>query len=214
MEEIITKAKSRFSEINGIIHCAGVTRDSFILKKTREEMEAVLAAKVYGTVYLDEVSKEEELDFFVLFSSAAAVMGNVGQCDYAYANSFMDSFAEMREGLRAEGKRCGKTLSINWPLWQEGGMGLDEQTKAWMKEVMAIVPLSTENGMKAFEDVFKLDSAQVMVIEGEEEKIKDVLRINYAGDSIESGKKLENVTYELTEEEKGQVEEKIEAYLE
>jgi len=49
-----------------------------------------LAPKVYGTVYLDELTQHEPLDFLVLFSSIAAVTGNLGQCDYAYANSFME----------------------------------------------------------------------------------------------------------------------------
>ena len=74
-------------------------------------MSAVLAPKVYGTLYLDELTKDEDLDFFVTFSSLAAVAGNAGQTDYSFANSFMDSFAAGRERLRADGARSGRTLT-------------------------------------------------------------------------------------------------------
>src|SRR5205807_7613928 len=97
---VVREAKGRFSEVNGVIHAAGVNRDAFILKKTREEMESVLAPKVHGAINLDRATSGENLDLFVLFSSVAGVMGNLGQCDYAYANHFLDSFAEAREQLR------------------------------------------------------------------------------------------------------------------
>jgi hypothetical protein len=122
VKDLISDVKSRFKTINGIVHSAGVTRDAFILKKTSAEMDAVLAPKVYGTVHLDEALQGESLDFFVMFSSITAMLGNVGQGDYAFANSFMDHFAARREQLHEAGRRSGKTLSINWPLWKEGGM--------------------------------------------------------------------------------------------
>ena len=67
------ESRSRFGEINGIIHAAGVIRDSFVRNKTPEEMSAVFAPKVYGTLHLDERPKTRRLDFFVTFSSLAAV---------------------------------------------------------------------------------------------------------------------------------------------
>ena len=104
-QELIAKARQRFGRIHGVIHSAGILRDSLVIKKTKDELEAVLAPKVYGTVYLDEATRDERLDFFVLFSSVVAVTGNVGQADYAYANSFMDSFAEKRD-VRSGGCRA------------------------------------------------------------------------------------------------------------
>src|SRR5262249_33870396 len=64
----VREAKARFSAIHGVIHAAGVNRDAFILKKTKEEMEAVLGPKVYGTINLDLATSEENLDWLVLFS--------------------------------------------------------------------------------------------------------------------------------------------------
>ncbi|RKZ54148.1 MAG: non-ribosomal peptide synthetase, partial [Candidatus Parabeggiatoa sp. nov. 2] len=176
VEALIAQTKSRFGRINGIIHSAGVIRDALVLKKTPEEIAAVLAPKVYGTVWLDEATSHEPLDFFVLFSSVAAVMGNAGQCDYAYANSFMDNFALLREGLRAEQKRVGKTLSINWPLWQSGGMQVDEQTEKMLIKSMGMQALSTETGLEAFSQGLAWEEqSQFLVIEGYRQKVNKVL---------------------------------------
>src|SRR5260370_5150898 len=93
MEMVVREAKTRFSEINGVIHGAGVNRDAFILRKTKGEMDAVLAPKVYGAINVDLATSGENLDWFVLFSSVAGVMGNFGQSDYPYENHFLASFA-------------------------------------------------------------------------------------------------------------------------
>jgi len=175
VERLVSKTRSRFGEINGILHCAGVIRDSLVLKKTREEMGAVLAPKVYGTLYLDQATKGDNLDFFVLCSSMAAVLGNVGQCDYAYANCFMDAFAERRHSLAQAGKRSGITLSFNWPLWEEGGMKVDDGTMEWMEENLDIVPMGTANGIKAFEDGLEMDLPGLTVFEGKEKSLKNML---------------------------------------
>jgi amino acid adenylation domain-containing protein/thioester reductase-like protein len=173
VEALIAQTKSRFGRINGIIHSAGVIKDAFVVKKTPDELAAVLAPKVYGTVWLDEATQNEPLDFFVLFSSAAATLGNVGQCDYAYANSFMDNFVAKREERRTAQKRFGKTLSINWSLWQEGGMQVDEQTKKWFANVMGAQALSSETGIEAFcQGLAWKEISQFMVLKGYRQKIR------------------------------------------
>jgi acyl transferase domain-containing protein/tryptophanase/acyl carrier protein len=172
VQRLVKETKSRFGAIDGIIHAAGVLRDSFLRNKTRAEMDAVFAPKVFGTFHLDQATKDEELDFFVLFSSLAAIGGNAGQCDYAFANHYMDSFAAAREQLRAAGSRTGRTLSINWSLWADGGMKLDEQTELIFKRNLGIVPLKREVGLAAFVGVLPLSQPHVAVLEGVQAKIE------------------------------------------
>jgi len=148
--ELIDRAKAHFGKIDGIIHCAGLIRDDFIIKKTPAHIREVLAPKVFGTIHLDRASMGEKLDFFVMFSSLSAETGNPGQCDYAYANSFMDHFAEYRENLRSRAERWGRTISINWPLWRDGGMQVDENTEAYLKKTFGLIPLKTIEGLDAF----------------------------------------------------------------
>src|SRR5579884_4140470 len=149
---VVREAKARFTEINGVIHAAGVNRDAFILKKTRQEIEAVLAAKIYGTINLDRATSKENLDLFVLFSSVAGVMGNIGQSDYAYGNHFLDSFAENRENLRRASKRSGRTLSISWPLWEAGGMTISRDDISLLEKRTGLSPLPVQEGIRYWED--------------------------------------------------------------
>jgi len=171
VRNLIGECKSRFGEINGVIHSAGVVRDSYVRNKTPEEMSAVFAPKVHGTLHLDEETRSEALDFFVMFSSLAALTGNVGQCDYSFANHFMDSFAVERERLRAAGQRSGKTLSINWSLWAGGGMKPDEQTELLLRKTMGMKPLSAATGLEAFVLGLASGRTQFAVLEGVQEKL-------------------------------------------
>ena len=177
VQKMITKAKDHFHGIDGLIHSAGVIRDGFIAKKNPEEMAAVLSSKVYGTVHLDEALKKEKLDFFVLFSSMAGISGNVGQADYAYANCFMNRFASKREILRKAGKCFGKTLSLNWPLWKEGGMHIDESAVARMKKSTGMYSLDTESGFRAFETALQWNIPIIIVAAGDKGKIRNTMSI-------------------------------------
>jgi acyl transferase domain-containing protein/tryptophanase/SAM-dependent methyltransferase len=170
VRNVVGEMKSRFGEINGIIHTAGVLRDSYVRNKTAEEMAAVFASKVHGTIHLDEVTKDEALDFFVTFSSLAAVTGNAGQSDYSFANHFMDSFVAERERLRAAGARSGQALSINWSLWADGGMKPDEQTEIFLRKALGMKPLSTATGVDAFVRGLATGRSQFTVVEGDREK--------------------------------------------
>ena len=160
--------------LNGVIHSAGVLRDSFVIKKTEAELRAVLAPKVAGLLALDAATRDQELDFFVLFSSLAAVFGNVGQADYAAANGFMDAYAAWRDGLVACGERSGRTLSLNWPLWAQGGMQVDGATLAAMRR-QGLTPLASEAGLEAFVQALAFEGPQIAVLAGDAGRIRQKL---------------------------------------
>ena len=103
VERLLAATRDKFGPLHGILHSAGVNRDSFIIQKTKEHLETVYQPKVQGTLYLDRATAADPLDFFITFSSISALMGNPGQCGYAYGNRFMDYFAENRRALVAAG---------------------------------------------------------------------------------------------------------------
>ncbi|GCF07148.1 hypothetical protein KDI_07120 [Dictyobacter arantiisoli] len=181
---LVQNIVQRYGGLHGILHSAGVLRDSFVLKKTTQELHEVLAPKVDGVINLDEASKELQLDFFVLFSSLAAVLGNAGQSDYATANAFMDAYASYRTDLVAQGQRQGRTLSLNWPLWEEGGMQVTETTRRLLLRTMGMLPLHTASGMQAFYHSLQMDNTQALVIEGYAEQIKAHLSTLLAPDTV------------------------------
>ncbi|NEQ08206.1 MAG: SDR family NAD(P)-dependent oxidoreductase [Moorea sp. SIO4E2] len=120
MESAIAKASERFGKINGVIHAAGVPGGGVIQRKTPAMAEDTFGPKVKGTLILDSILKDMELDWFVLCSSLASIVGYLGQVDYCAANAFLDSFAQYqtnRDGTR--------TFSINWDTWQQVGMAVE-----------------------------------------------------------------------------------------
>lgn len=172
MKKIISEAKQKFGLIHGVIHSAGVVKDALLFKKKFSDFQDVLAPKVYGTINLFESLKEETLDFFVMFSSTTAVLGNVGQADYAYANSFMDQFAWMK----TEQENSCNVYSINWPMWKEGGMHVDVQMQTYIEKTFGMKAIPNEMGVKAFEDVLCGNVCQQVVFAGDMEKIQSIIK--------------------------------------
>lgn len=175
VEKLIQYVKSKFERIDGVIHFAGLTKDALYINKKMEDIMQVLSPKVFGIDNLDQCLKEEKLDFILLNSSTTSILGNIGQCDYAYANRYLDEFAVKRNKFVAEGKRYGKTISINWPLWNDGGIVVDDNTKEWMKKVAGFEPINETIGLRAFEKSIQLGYSQVAVMYGDVDKI----RINF-----------------------------------
>ena len=120
MQAVITQASERFGQIHGVIHTAGVSPGGTIQRKTAEQADTILAPKVLGTLVLDTVLKDFNLDFFVLCSSLASVFGNIGTVDYCGANAFLDAFAHYKTAQSTQ-----FTLSINWDGWQEVGLAAE-----------------------------------------------------------------------------------------
>ncbi|MCP4992737.1 MAG: SDR family NAD(P)-dependent oxidoreductase, partial [Gammaproteobacteria bacterium] len=178
VERVVQVISEEYGPLAGIIHSAGVIRDSFIINKTEAELEAVLAPKVTGLLNIDAVTQAEPLDFMALFSSMAGVLGNIGQADYAAANAFVDAFAHHRQALVEAGERSGRTLSINWPLWAEGGMAVDKQSLTLMKRQTGITPLTTGVGLQAFDTLMTSGQRQILVIAGQVNKVRRKLLAN------------------------------------
>ncbi|WP_129645080.1 SDR family NAD(P)-dependent oxidoreductase [Peristeroidobacter agariperforans] len=174
-QAVIEAITEQHQRIDGIIHCAGMISDSFILRKTAEEFKRVLEPKVTGTSNLDAASKDLQLDFLVLFSSFTSALGNVGQADYAAANGFMDQFAAYRNRQVDAGQRYGRTLSIHWPLWQEGGMTMDAESAETLRQATGIQPMQTAIGVRAFHDSLLSRNARTMVLEGDVQMLQQTL---------------------------------------
>lgn len=160
------------TKVTGILHCAGITEDEFFIKKELQQFTDVLAPKVQGTCHLDYASKDLDLDFFILFSSGVSVFGNAGQSDYAAANGFMDYYAAQRSALVKAGERKGRSLAINWPLWEEGGMKLDSDSQSLLEQLTGMRPIRTQSALVCFYQSLWSDYSQVLVMEGNVNKMK------------------------------------------
>ncbi|TMC24511.1 MAG: SDR family NAD(P)-dependent oxidoreductase, partial [Chloroflexi bacterium] len=175
VDALVQRVLAQYGHLDGIIHAAGVLRDSLLRNKTPEQVQAVLAPKVMGVEYLDKASQQIPLDFFILCSSLASVLGNMGQADYAAANAYLDAFAHQRQAQVLAGKRQGTTVSIDWPLWQAGGMQVQEETRQMMRMLLGAEMMGTETGMRMLYQALCSGSAQVLVVHGQVERIRQRL---------------------------------------
>lgn len=173
----ITEIRAKYGAIHGIIHTAGVTRDAFIAAKQVESSTEVLGVKIDGLLHLDKATQSDKLDFIACFSSIAAVTGNSGQSDYAFANAFMDYYASYRNAMVHAGRRLGRTISINWPLWKEGGMSVDDQTLRFFKNTIGLKPLETVDGLAYFEAALRSGYEQLLILQGNRSKICYILNL-------------------------------------
>ncbi|HEX2925739.1 MAG TPA: SDR family NAD(P)-dependent oxidoreductase, partial [Ruminiclostridium sp.] len=160
--------------LNGVINLAGIIKDKYLVNKSAEDINAVLAPKYWGTYYLDEAAANEKLDFFLAFSSIVSFTGNSGQSDYSFANGFIDGYMHMRNDLCSKGERWGKSISINWPVWVDGGMKLTTQAGKNMREVLGLQPLSALHGINALENCIQSGLTQLLVIYGDNSKFESL----------------------------------------
>ncbi|WP_308169538.1 type I polyketide synthase [Acrocarpospora catenulata] len=102
--------------LTGVVHAAGVSPANSLDWLDAAELAEVMRAKVVGALNLDALLGDRELDFFVLFSSIAAVWGSGGQAAYAAANACLDALAEQRRA------RAAAATSVAWGPWAGDGM--------------------------------------------------------------------------------------------
>lgn len=112
----LSEIRNTMPPLRGVIHAAGVLDDRLLLNLDADSFRRVLAPKFLGAWILHTLTADLPLEFFVVFSSVASVLGSPGQANYAAANAFLDGLAHDR---RSRGLPC---LSINWGPWAEAGM--------------------------------------------------------------------------------------------
>jgi acyl carrier protein len=132
--------------LRGVVHAAGVLDDGLVSQQGWERFERVLAPKTRGSWNLHELTADLPLDFFLLFSSAAALLGGEGQGAYATANAFMDGLAWRRRQLGLP------AVSLDWGPWAGGGMAAKLGARQRQRALeQGIVPLTMEDGFAALE---------------------------------------------------------------
>ena len=154
---VLAHIKDSLPPLRGIIHSVGVLDDGALLQQNWERFTKVLAPKVDGAWLLHRLTQELPLDFFVLYSSVASLLGSRGQGNHASANAFLDALARHR---RSQGQPA---ISIHWGAWSEIGAAaarrVDERIAT--QGIGAIAP---REGLQALENVLLQDLAEVGVL--------------------------------------------------
>jgi phthiocerol/phenolphthiocerol synthesis type-I polyketide synthase D len=139
----------------GVVHAAGVLNDGALLNMTQADFNKPWSAKVNALQLLEQALSAKPLDFFVVFSSLAALTGAPGQGNYAAANAYVDALMLNRKnkGLPA--------LTINWGGWSGAGMLSDAEAAMSEKGFDLIQPAQ---GLALFERLLSQSLPQVAVM--------------------------------------------------
>jgi acyl transferase domain-containing protein/ubiquinone/menaquinone biosynthesis C-methylase UbiE/acyl carrier protein len=157
VERILADIDASGPALRGIIHGAGVLDDGVLLQQTWPRFATVFGPKVDGAWLLHERTRLLPLDFFVLLSSIASLLGSAGQANHAGANAFLDALAHHRaaQGLPA--------LSVNWGPWGEIGAAADRDVIARV-EARGISPIPPGAALEALERLMVQAAPQVGVV--------------------------------------------------
>jgi myxalamid-type polyketide synthase MxaB len=159
LSALMRKVASAMPPLRGIIHAAGALDDGVLEQQLWARFEAVMAAKVRGAWLLHTLTTSCELDFFVLFSALAAIVGPVGQGNYAAANSFLDALAYHRRG---QGQPA---VSVNWGPWAGAGMaGAMSARDQERLESRGLRAMAVEDGFEILDRIMHHGAPQVIAV--------------------------------------------------
>ncbi|MFY0578798.1 SDR family oxidoreductase [Cystobacter fuscus] len=128
MAALLERMKGALPPLRGIVHAAGVFATARVADLDAESLGRVLAPKVDGAWNLHALTREQPLDFFILFSSVSGVWGSANGGAYAAANAFLNGLAAHRRALGLV------ATSIAWGLWEGAGTATPEE-RVWLEGV-------------------------------------------------------------------------------
>lgn len=158
VQDAIKHIKNGKDPLIGILHCAGILDDGMIQNQNFNRYWEVFRPKAIGAWNLHKATLNENLLFFVCFSSSASILGAMGQSTYAGANSFMDALCRKRY---QQGKRA---LSVNWGAFLEVGMASQLRTIRRRHAMQGISSIPVKEGVTALLNAISADKPQLMVI--------------------------------------------------
>ncbi|ACY15480.1 type I polyketide synthase [Haliangium ochraceum] len=148
----------QLAPLRGVVHAAGAVDDALLAQQDPARYRRVLVPKALGALHLHQLTAGAQLDFFVLFSSAAALIGAPGQSNYAAANSVLDALAQAR---RARGLPA---LAVAWGAFAEVGMAAAQDVRGARLAERGILGMRPEDGFDTLGHLLARGVAQAAVL--------------------------------------------------
>lgn len=165
---LLDRIRAELPPLAGVAHLAGVLDDALLSQQSVERFRTTLAPKAFGACHLDRLTRDDELDFFLVSSSVSSLFGSPGQANYATANALLDGLVAQRraQGLPATG--------INFGPWAQGGMASSEAATANIS-AQGLIPLEPSAALSALAEVVANGTGQATVIKANWQRAAKVL---------------------------------------
>jgi NADPH:quinone reductase-like Zn-dependent oxidoreductase/acyl carrier protein len=157
LAELLARIRSQLPPLAGVVHLAGVLDDALLPQQDLERFRTTLRPKALGAYHLHRLTEDDQLDFFILYSSASAVLGSPSQANYATANALLDGLAAHRKahGLPA--------TAVDFGAWGGGGMASSQAAVANLS-AQGMMPLEPTAALAALSEVVRHGTGQATVL--------------------------------------------------
>ena len=144
--DLLKRIRAELPPLAGVAHLAGVIDDALLPQQSLERFRTTLAPKAFGAWHLHRLTMNDNLEFFIVYSSGTSVFGSPGQANYAAANAALDGLDALRtaQGLPA--------TSVNWGPWAHGGMASSDAARANLR-ARGLIPLEPTAALNALGEV-------------------------------------------------------------
>ena len=166
--ELLARIRTELPPLAGVAHLAGVLDDALLPQQSLERFRTTLAPKAFGAYHLDRLTKNDDLDFFIVSSSVSSVLGSPGQANYATANALLDGLVAHRkaQGLPATG--------VNYGPWAKGGMASSQAARANLG-AQGLVRLEPTAALNALGEIVAHGTGQATVVKANWQRAAKVL---------------------------------------
>jgi polyketide synthase 12 len=166
VDDLLARIDATMPPLAGVVHAAGILDDGLLTGLDRDRFHAVAGPKSAAAWHLHRATMRRDLDFFVLYSSAAAVLGSASQGNYAAASAFLDTLAHHRRSLQLP------ALSINWGPWAQIGLAA-RPDRGGALAARGIESISPETGIAALDRLMRSPATQVCVLPLDRAKLRE-----------------------------------------
>ncbi|MDR3662956.1 MAG: SDR family NAD(P)-dependent oxidoreductase [Mycobacterium sp.] len=154
---LLDRIRAELPPLAGVAHLAGVLDDALLPQQDLERFRKTLGPKAFGALHLHKLTQDDELDFFIVYSSASAVLGSPAQANYATANALLDGLVAHR---RAQGLPA---TAANFGPWGRGGMASSQAATANLS-AQGMMPLEPTAALTALSEMIRHGTGQATVL--------------------------------------------------
>jgi acyl transferase domain-containing protein/NAD(P)-dependent dehydrogenase (short-subunit alcohol dehydrogenase family)/acyl carrier protein len=158
VERLFSRIGERLPPLGGIVHAAAVLDDHTLLEQSEESFRKVFGPKALGAWNLHALCEGLELDFFVMYSSAASLFGSPGQSNYTAANALLDALSHERA------RRALVSMSIQWGAFAEVGLSAAQDNRGKRLSSRGIASFTPAEGLEALRRLFERPRTEVGVM--------------------------------------------------